>query len=388
MSNVYIAGMGATVVGEHYQRSLADLASEAARAALMSASGIAPHHIGALYVGSAFSEELYGQSQLGAYLASMLGLSPSIPALRVEAAGASGALALYQAVQAVQHGLPVALVIGVEKVTDHLEDEIEAAQAMATDSNEEALHGVTLTAQWAMLMRRYMYEYGYSADAFAPFPINAHTNGAKNPLALYRFPIDAGKYRKAAQIASPINMLDCSTLADGAAALLIVNENLARELDGVRIRIAGAAVATDHPALHRRRNPLDLSAARASAHIALGRAHLGVGDVNVWELTDPHGIAATLALEAIGCYETGTAPRHAAEGAITPGGKTPIATAGGYKARGDVGGATGIYQVIEVAQQLRGQAGATQVTNARVGFAQSLGGIGTTAVSHVLIRES
>jgi acetyl-CoA C-acetyltransferase len=140
--------------------------------------------------------------------------------------------------------------------------------------------------------------------------------------------------------------------------------------------------------LHRRRNPLDLSAARASAHIALGRAHLGVGDVDVWELTDPHGIAATLALEAIGCYETGTAPRHAAEGAITPGGKTPIATAGGYKARGDAGGATGIYQVIEVAQQLRGQAGATQVTNARVGFAQSLGGIGTTAVSHVLIRES
>ncbi len=304
MSNVYIAGMGATVVGEHYQRSLADLASEAARTALMNVPSIAPHHIGALYVGSAFSEELYGQSQLGAYLASMLGLSPSIPALRVEAAGASGALALYQAVQAVQHGLPVALVIGVEKVTDHLEDEIEAAQAMATDSNEEALHGVTLTAQWAMLMRRYMYEYGYSADAFAPFPINAHANGAKNPLALYRFPIDASKYRKAAQIASPINMLDCSTLADGAAALLIVNENLARELDGVRIRIAGAAVATDHPALHRRRNPLDLSAARASAHIALGRAHLGVGDVDVWELTDPHGIAATLALEAIGCYET------------------------------------------------------------------------------------
>jgi Acetyl-CoA acetyltransferase len=133
MSNVYIAGMGATAVGEHYQRSLADLASEAARTALMNVPSIAPHHIGALYVGSAFSEELYGQSQLGAYLASMLGLSPSIPALRVEAAGASGALALYQAMQTVQHGLPVALVIGVEKVTDHLEDEIEAAQAMATD---------------------------------------------------------------------------------------------------------------------------------------------------------------------------------------------------------------------------------------------------------------
>lgn len=388
MNNVYIAGMGATAVGEHYRRDLADLASEAARAALASAPGIAPNQIGALYVGSAYSEELYGQGQLGAYLASVLGLSPSIPALRIEAAGASGALALYQAVQAVQHGLPLALVIGVEKVTDHLEDAIEAAQAMAADSNEEALHGVTLTAQWAMLMRRYMHEYGYPADAFAPFPINAHANAVKNPLALYRFTIDTNKYRKAAMVASPLNLLDCSTLADGAAALLIVGEQLARELAGPRIRIAGAAVATDYPALHRRRNPLELNAARASAHIALGRAHLGVGDVDVWELTDPHGIAATLALEAIGCYEPGTAPRHAAEGAITPTGQTPIATAGGYKARGDVGGASGIYQVIELARQLSGTAGATQVANARIGLAQSLGGIGATAVSHVLIRES
>jgi acetyl-CoA C-acetyltransferase len=388
MTNVYIAGMGATAVGEHYRRSLADLVSEAARAALSNAPGFALHQIGALYVGSAYSEELYGQSQLGAYLAGVLGLSTSIPALRVEAAGASGGLALYQAVQAVQHGLPLALVIGVEKVTDQLEDDIEAAQAMASDGDEEALHGITLTAQWAILMRRYMYEYGYSAEAFAPFPINAHANGAKNPLALYRFPIDANKYRKAAMVASPINLLDCSTLADGAAALLIVNETLARELTGPRIRIAGSAVATDTVALHHRRNPLELTAARASAHIALARAHLGVGEVDVWELSDPHGIAATLALEAIGCYEPGTTPRHAAEGAITPTGKTPIATAGGYKARGDVGGANGIYQVIELAHQLCGTAGATQVADARIGLAQTLGGIGATAVTHVLIRES
>ncbi|MFN3373135.1 MAG: acetyl-CoA acetyltransferase, partial [Chloroflexus sp.] len=109
MTNVYIAGMGATAVGEHYGRDLADLASEAARAALASAPGIAPHQIGALYVGSAYSEELYGQGQLGAYLVSVLGLSPSIPAFRIEAAGASGAMALSQAVQAVQNGLPLAL---------------------------------------------------------------------------------------------------------------------------------------------------------------------------------------------------------------------------------------------------------------------------------------
>jgi len=387
MTHIYLIGSGATAVGEHYGRSLADLAAEAVRAAFAQAGGLPAERVGGLYVASALGDTLGGQSQLGAHLATAVGL-PGVPALRVEAAGASGGVAVHQAAQAIAAGAcEVAVVLGVEKVTDQLDAALETALALAADADGEAIHGVTLASQWAMLMRRYMHEHGYSADAFAPFPVNAHANAAKNSQALYRFPINADKYRKAAQIASPLNMLDCSSVADGAAALILASERVAAELPGPRLRLAATAIATDTPALHHRRDPLDLPAARASAHTALGRARLGVGDVQVWELSDPHGIAAALALEAIGCYERGTAPRHAADGAIAPSGRTPLATAGGYKARGDVGGASGVYQVVELARQMRGEAGPTQVPGARVALAQSLGGVGATAATCVLVTE-
>jgi acetyl-CoA C-acetyltransferase len=115
---------------------------------------------------------------------------------------------------------------------------------------------------------------------------------------------------------------------------------------------------------------------------------MGLGDVQVLELSDPHGITAALALEAMGYYGRGEAPRHAADGAIAPTGRTPIATAGGYKARGDVGGASGVYQLIELARQLRGEAGLTQVPGARVALAQTLGGLGATAATAILVGEA
>ncbi|HMQ35634.1 MAG TPA: beta-ketoacyl synthase N-terminal-like domain-containing protein, partial [Chloroflexaceae bacterium] len=318
MTNIYIVGTGATPVGEHYGRGLADLAAEAVRAAFAAAPGLPAERVGALFVANAMGETLAGQGQLGAYLAAAVGL-PGVPALRVEAAGASGGVALQQAANAIAAGqCQVAVVLGAEKVTDRLEGEQEAALALHGDAEAEAIHGLTLTAQWALLMRRYMHEHGYAAEAFAPFPVNAHANALKNPHALYRFPISADKYRKAGQIASPLNLLDCSSPADGAACVILAAEPIARELPGPRLRLAGAALATDTPGLAARNDPLDLAAARASAHVALGRAHLGLSDVQVLELSDPHGIAAALALEAMGYYGRGGAPPHAADGALAP----------------------------------------------------------------------
>ncbi|MEI8166034.1 MAG: beta-ketoacyl synthase N-terminal-like domain-containing protein [Chloroflexales bacterium] len=387
MTNIYVIGSAATPVGEHYSRSLADLASEAVRGAFASAPGLTARSVGALYVANALGDNLAGQGQLGAFLASAVGLR-GVPALRVEAAGASGGVAMQQAAQAIAAGqCEVAVVLGAEKVTDRLEGALEAALASQSDAEAEGINGLTLNAQWALLMRRYMHEYGYSADAFAPFPVNAHANALKNPQALYRFAINADKYRKAGQIASPLNMLDCSSVADGAACVILAAESVAQTIAGPRVRLAGTAVATDSPSLAARPDPLDLTAARASAHIALGRAHMGLGEVQVFELSDPHGIAAALALEAFGCYGRGEAPRHAAGGALAPTGRTPIATAGGYKARGDVAGASGVYQVVELVRQLRGTAGPSQVPGARIALAQSLGGIGATAATCVLVSE-
>jgi acetyl-CoA C-acetyltransferase len=386
MNNVSIVGVGATPVAEHYTRSLTDLALEALRAAVTD-SGTPPERIGALYAANALGESIANQAQLGAVLATAAGL-PYVEALRVEAGGASGGLAIRQAAQSIASGThDLVAVVGVEKVTDRLDHYLHAAESLALDSDFEYEHGVTLTAQWAMLMRRYMHEYGYEAAAFAPFPVNAHANGAANPGALYRFPINADKYHKAGQIASPLNMLDCSIIADGAAVVLLASEGLARELGKPRIRLAGSAQSSDTLALFARQDLLWLTAAQQSAAAAMRQAEVVHTDIDVLEVSDPHGIAAALALEAGGFVERGTAPRHAADGGIAPAGATPIATGGGFKARGDVGGASGVYQVVELVRQLRGEAGASQVSDAQVAFAQCLGGVGSTVVTHILKAE-
>src|SRR5262245_21023462 len=249
MRQVYIVGTGQTPVAEHWERTTISLAAEALAGAL---EQVAPERVGGLYVANALGGILHIQSQLGAAIAAATGMR-GVEAHVVEAGGASGGVALRQAYLAVASGAhDLVAVVGVEKVTHVLDGRLEAGLALAADADWEAAHGATLTAQWAMLMRRYMHQYSYPADDFAPFPVNAHANGATNPAALYRFAISADKVRAAAPVADPLVMLDCATVADGAAALLLAGEGLARELSGPRVRVAGSAVATDGLALHSR----------------------------------------------------------------------------------------------------------------------------------------
>ena len=384
MQPVYIIGTGQTAVAEHWERTAGDLAREAFAAALGS---IAPERVQALYVANALGSALQVQGQMGAAIATALGL-PGIEASTIDAAGASGGVALRQAYLAVASGAyDLVAVAGVEKVTDVLDGRLEADLALAGDADWEGVHGATLTAQWAMLMRRYMHQYGYDAVDFAPFPVNAHANGAANPKALYRFATSVEKVRAAGMVADPLSLLDSSTVADGAAVVLVASAGLARELGTPLIRIAGSAVATDTLALHQRPDPLWLGAAARSAANALSSAGLSTGDVQAIELTDPHGIAATLGLEACGFAERGAGVQLAREGAIGAGGATPLATGGGCKARGDTVGANGVLQIVELVRQLRGEAGKAQVANARVALAQCLGGIGATAATHILVAE-
>ncbi|GAA5526349.1 beta-ketoacyl synthase N-terminal-like domain-containing protein [Herpetosiphon gulosus] len=379
MHQVFIAGTACTAVREHYDRSLLDLALEALHGAV---GTLDPTLIQALYVGNALGDTLSEQSQLGAYIAGAAGLN--CEAVRVEAAGASGALALRQGYLAITSGqADVVVVLGVEKATDKLDAALQAALALGLDGELERALGLTLTGAWALLMQRYLHEYQLPATAFAPFAVNAHANGAGNRHALYRFAINTQKWANAGQIAEPLNMLDCSTVADGAAAVVLVSQRYAREV-AQPIAIVGSATSSTNVALAQRPDLLWLETAAASGNNALQQAKLKRDAINIIELSDPHGIAAALSLEALGYAERGHATQLAAEGVIAKMGALPLATAGGYKARGDVGGATGIYQVVELVAQLRGQAGANQVANAKTALAQCLGGVGATAVTHIL----
>jgi len=383
MRNTYIVGSGTTPVGEHWDTTLAQLATRA----LADARTELPPAPEALFVANAHAPELAGQALLGAYLASAAQLG-EIEAIRIEAGGASGGAALRQATLAVASGAyDIVAVLGVEKTTDLLDGAVEAALALELDGDWEAAAGLTLTAGWALLMHRYMHQYGYEAADFVPFPVNAHRNAAANPQAQYRSAIKPEQVLRSVPVAAPIVMLDSSTPADGAAAVLVAAEHVARELDGPRVRIGGSAVASGPHALHARSDLLWLSAVEAASRRALRQANMRHDKVDVLDLSDQHAIVAALALEACGFAERGSAPRLAAEGAIARDGVLPLATFGGCKARGDAGGALGVYQVAELARQLRGEAGAAAVPDARVAFALCLGGLGSTAAAHVLIRE-
>ena len=379
MSDIVIAGVGQTSVGEHWDLSLRELAHQAIQAALQDAGGIQPQ---ALYVGNMLAPNMSRQAHLGALLADFSGLK-GIEAASVEAGGASGGAALRQGYLAVASGfVETALVVGVEKFTDQIGADSEAALATATDSDFEAVHGLTPTAQAAMLMHRYMYEYDVPAGGFSGFAIGAHAHAVGNRFAMYQKAIKLEAYLNAEMVSDPLNMFDIAPMADGAAALLLARADmLPPNFPHPLIRIAGSASASDTLALHDRQDLLWFQAASLSANKALHQAGIQTRDLGLFEYFDSFSIFAALSLEACGLAERGHGWK------MDPNGNhLPCATLGGLKARGHPGGATGVYQAVEAALQLRGTAGANQVPAARYALIQSLGGPASTAVSHVLER--
>jgi acetyl-CoA C-acetyltransferase len=235
----------------------------------------------------------------------------------------------------------------------------------------------------ALLMRRYMHQFDVERRDFAHFSVNAHRNAAHNPHAMFRQPITVEQFEKSRLVADPIGLLDSAGAGDGAATIVLCAEEEAGGRASSSVEIIGSALATDAVALHDRANPLYLRAAHDSAQKAYERAGVGPERIDVFELHDESAILATLSLEACGFASEGQGVRLAVQGEIALEGSIPISTMGGLKGRGYPVGAAGVYQVVELVQQLRGEAGANQV-DARLGMAQSIGGTGATAATHIL----
>jgi acetyl-CoA C-acetyltransferase len=384
MTEVFIAGIGQTPVGELWSTSLRDLAVQATIAAREDADGLKPE---AMFVGNMLAPLLSDQAHLGALISDHAGLR-GIEASVIEAGGASGAAALRQGYMAVASGeIETVLVLGIEKFTDLLGPKVESALQTATDSDYEAVQGLTPNAQAGLLMQRYLHLYQVPRLAFAGFPITAHANAATNPMAMFHNLINVEAYEKAGMLSDPLNLFDAAPGADGAAALLLSR----RELLGKRmltspIRISGSSMANDRLALHDRPDPLEWNAVRLSVERACRQAGIRPQDVDLFELFDAYSIFAVLTLEAAGFAERGQGWKLAEAGQICLTGKLPIATFGGLKARGHPGGATGVYQAVEAVLQLRGLAGKNQVSGAKRAMIQCLGGPAATAVTHILER--
>lgn len=381
MRKVAIIGIGQTPVGEHWDASIRMLAADAAQAALDDA-GV--KSVDALYVGNAYGASFSSQSQLGALIADYAGLR-GIETFSAEAGDASGGAALRTGYLAVASGaVETALVLGVEKSSDMVSTAHLRARNVSLDADYEAVHGATLPALAALLMRRYMHEYGVDLSAFENFSINAHANGGKNANAMYRNQIKPGAFAKAPMVSEPVSLFDSAPDADGAAAVILTSAERAADLVPRPVDILASAAASDTLALHERADLLDLGAVRASVYKAMQQAGIVQRDVDLFELHDAFTILSALSLEASGFAERGEGWRLAKDGQIGLTGALPISTFGGLKSRGNPVGATGIYQAVEAVMQLRGSAGANQVADARIAMIQSVGGLGSTVITHIL----
>ena len=382
MTEVVIAGIGQTEVGEHWEIGLRDLALAAIQAAVRDAGGLKPQ---SLFVGNMLAPNLSNQAHLGVLLADYAGML-GIEAVTIEAAGASGGAALRQGYLAVASGMvDVVLVVGVEKFTDTVGSGVETALATTGDADFEAIQGMTPAAQAALLMKRYMHEYGVPADGFAGFAVTAHANGAGNPFAMFRKAIKPETYVRAEMVSDPVNMFDMAPNADGAAAVLLTRrELLPSDYSHPLIKIVGSASSSDTLALHDRKDMLYFETAQISAGKAMKQAGVILDDLDFFEYHDVFSIYAALQLEAVGFAVKGKGWKLAADSQIDRMGKIPAATMGGMKARGFAGGAAGVYQAAEAVIQLRGDAGSNQISDAKIALIQSLGGPASTAVSHVL----
>ncbi|NJE02224.1 thiolase domain-containing protein [Thermococcus sp. JdF3] len=385
MRKAVIIGAGMTPVGEHWRLGLRDLAVEALLKA-MDDAGI--EKVDSLYVGNMISGPFVEQENLGALIADWAGLG-NIPAVKIEAACASGGAAVQEGVKAVLSGLEdVVAVVGVEKMTDAWPSDATRYLAYAADAEWELFHGASFVALNALIMRYYMKAYGYTEEDLALFAVNAHANGAKNPYAMFKRPIKVETVLKSPYVADPLKLFDASPVCDGAASVIITTPEKAKELGVPKekwVEVAGMGRAIDTISLASREDLLTLKAAKVAAERAYKMAGVEAKDIDFFEVHDAFTVMAALSLEALGAAKKGEGAKLAKEGQIAIDADYPIQTMGGLKARGHPVGATGVYQTVEAVLQLRGEA-PSQVPDAEIGLTQNIGGTGSNITVNVFRR--
>jgi acetyl-CoA C-acetyltransferase len=386
MRDVYLIGIGQTKTTKNAGIRGRYLAADAIEQALKSA-GVDRDRISMLVTGNMMSGILTQQQQLGALVADAAGLR-GIEAATVESACSSGASAARWGFMSVAGGFhDAAVVCGIERMTHASLEDTTAALATAADWELEGCMGESFISLNAKLMKLYMEAYGVTAEDFGHFAITAHDNGYTNPNAFLQKKIDFDTYMNSRMLVDPVKLFDAPPVCDGAAAVVLACEDVARAAarSGLPlIKVAGSAIGTDSLALAARVDKLELSGVALSTQRAFAQAGVSKDDIDFFELHDAYTIITSLSLEAAGFAEKGQGVHFGKDGEIALDGKLPISTMGGLKSRGHPVGATGIYQLAETYMQLTGTAGDNQVPGAEVALVQNIGGTGATVVSHVL----
>jgi acetyl-CoA C-acetyltransferase len=341
--------------------------------------------IQALFVGH-MGESYEHQGHTGSTAADWAGLLP-IPSARIEAACASSGAALRMAIYAVLSGLcDVVLVGGVEKMTHRATPEVTEYLAMASDYPFEQWHGITFPGLFALMATAHMHEYGTTERQLAMVAVKNHHHGSLNPKAHMQKEITVEQALSSRVIAWPLKLYDCSLITDGASCLILAKPELAKKYTDTPVHIIGSGQASDTIGIYERETFTSLRAAKLAAKRAYAMADVKPEDIDVAEVHDCFTIAEIIAYEDLGFCKAGEGGKFIESGETKLGGKIPVNTSGGLKAKGHPVGATGTAQAYEVYLQLTGQADRRQVKEAEIALTHNVGGSGATAAVHIYRR--
>jgi acetyl-CoA C-acetyltransferase len=384
MRNVSVVGIGKTPFGALSNDDLRSLGAAAARKCLADA-GVEADAVQAFYLGNFAGDAFVGQNHLAPYIASAVGIT-GVPCTRFEAACASSGSAFFHAWSAVAAGIyDCVLVAGVEKMTSQTTAKVAEILAGAGDLAGEVRAGATFPALFAMVARRHMYQYGTTREHLAAVAVKNHANGALNPEAHVRKVITIEQALAGRPVSEPLTIYDCSLVSDGAAAVLIMADEVAAKYNGRKARVRGIAQTSDYVALDQKADITMLRAVALAGEQARKMANVSPSDIQLCEVHDCFTIAEIVALEDLGFVAKGQGGPWSASGATALKGSLPVNPSGGLKSKGHPVGATGVAQICELVTQLRGEAGDRQVAGSpQLALAENLGGSGATCVVTIL----
>lgn len=380
---VHIVGWGHTPFGKLSALSLEDLIREAGAEALAHA-GVSADDIDGIWVG-----HFNGGMVPDGFPASLaLSIDPGLrfkPATRLENACASGSAAVFAARNAILAGeAKIALVIGVEKMTHLPTAEVAAALGHASYQKEEA--GLSFPQVFAQFAEAYFERYGDATEALAMIASKNHTNGAKNPLAQLRKPLDmafcATESERNPMIAPPLKKTDCSLVSDGAAAIVMVADDLVSFMPRA-VKMRAAEQVNDYLPMSAR-DVLAFEGPREAIRRAMRSAGVELDNLDLAEVHDCFTIAELLIYEAMGLTEPGRGVEALKNGTVYPGGALPVNLSGGLKAKGHPVGATGVSMHVMVSRQVTGDAGEMQAPGASAGMVFNMGGSGVANYCSIL----
>ena len=380
MESVCVLGAGSTKYGK-LDDSITDITIQASVGAIEGA-GIDPKEIKAGYISNVFGVA-DKQVHLGPVIMSSLGI-PSCPSLSIESACGSGSVAFREAFANVAAGFyDAVLVTGTEKVTHTGTEWTTTYFSYCSDFFYEGQAGASFPGLFASMARAYLTEFEATEEDFARVAVKNHENGVLNPKAHLQKKITIDDVMNSAVVASPLKLYDCCPFSDGASSVVLCSEKFAKSHGGDYIRVIGSGRGGSPAALQGREHITTIPSTKIAAEAAYKMAGVGPKDIDFAEVHDCFTIAEIVDSEDLGFFEKGKGVQAVREGATSRNGQIPINPSGGLKSKGHPIGATGVGQVVEVYDQLTGNAGQRTIKDAKIGMTQNFGATGASCAVHI-----